>query len=270
MLARLLSISEGGLAMYATRLATTFGVLLAMLAPAAAYDGDLTAMGLNEVRTAEAWPEGLDIRVRGLFQSTADGQVGLVTWTPLDDASAVDSWHLIEGAQYDYEVILRSDDGWLVRSLSVAFAAEEPATALAPVPSAALTAEGTFIAPREGRLFPQFTSEGDAERDCVVRLLLLPLPEAPPTVIHIEQTEAAPRFIYRSDPWASPTWGWQWHYTVPGERLRPPLFRTPEREYRQVRPPRRDTPRYHDGDDESRSDTPRTEPRTKTKGRLGR
>jgi len=229
--------------MRSTRWLTALGLVVAIGSLAYAQDLEVTATGLREIRATMNWPETLVIRVTGLFQSADDGQVAMVTWAPLEDDWVLDRWYLIEGASYQYEVAVRSDGEWLLSSLSCAFAAEEPVTALAPVPAPELALRGSFIATREGRLFPQFTSEGEAVRDCTVRLLVLAVP-AYPTVVEVEREAPPVTVIYRSDPWQRPWWDdWsyrRWSWPSP----RPPRHRPdPDPQPRPERP-EREKPRF--------------------------
>ncbi len=226
----------------------TMSVLVVVLAGlVSAQAADSIAVGLREVRQAMHWPDTLQIRVTGLFQSPEDGRIAMITWAPLEDDSVLDRWCLIEGARYEYVVSLRSDGDWLLRSLSCGFMAEEPATTLAPAPTPELTLQGAFIATREGRLLPDFSWEGEGVRDCTVRLLVATMPPRT-TVIEIERTEPAVRVLYRADPW---DFDWNWHWPPLQARSYPhfgyrdpfaPGYERPEhRRFTTVRPrPRRE------------------------------
>lgn len=220
-------------------------LVVAIASVAAAQPLGPGAASLREIRLTMNWPESLVIRVTGLFQSAEDGQVALVTWAPLEDDSVLDRWQVIEGASYQYEVSLRSEGNGCLTSLSVAFMAEEPVSAVSPYPVPELMLRGSFIATREGRLFPEFTYQGDTVRAATVRLLVLATP-AVPTVIEVEREAPPVTVIYRSDPWDRSYWDdrsyWRWSWPEP----RPPRYRPDPEPWPQPQPdrPEREKPRF--------------------------
>jgi len=218
-------------------------IVLAGFVPIRADDS--IAVGMREVREAMQWPDTLQIRVTGLFQSPEDGRVAFITWEPLVDDSVLDRWCLIEGGRYDYTIALRSDGDWLLRSLSFSFMAEEPEVHVAPAPTREMTLQGYFIATREGRLLPDFSWEGEGVRDATVRLLVAAMPPRT-TVIEVERTEPEVRVLYRADPWGY-DWNWNWSPLQPHPY---PYFG-----YRDPFPPRYDRPEHR------RSTTVRPTPR---------
>jgi hypothetical protein len=229
--------------MRAPHCVTVLILLLAIVGVAVAQPLGPGATSLREIRATMSWPETLVIRVTGLFQSADDGQVAVVTWAPLEDESVLDRWHVIEGASYQYEVALRSEGEWGLTSLAFAFMAEEPVSATSPYPVPELSLRGSFIATREGRLFPEFTLQGERVRAATVRLLVLATP-VQPTVIEVEREATPVTVIYRSDPWDRFWWDDHSYWWRSWSHPRPPHYRPDPGPQPRPERPEREKPRF--------------------------
>jgi len=152
-------------------------VLGAMSAAFAQGDTNPTVTDLSHYIEALECPESLSLRITGVFQSSDFEELALRTLEPFEDPSVIGDWWLVKGERYDYEVSLTADGDWRLRSLALSVLGQAAARSATAPATTEMTLSGSFIARYGGFMLPHFAAEGEAERDCIVRLATLTLPD---------------------------------------------------------------------------------------------
>lgn len=131
--------------------------------------------GVHEYLAGLDYPESLSLKLSGIFRSTDFETYAQVTIDPFADLSQLQQWMLIRGERYDYELSLVADE-WLLRSLALSVLGQAAARSTTAAPAPQMTLTGSFIARHDGMILPDYRAEGDAERDVIIRIASLPMP----------------------------------------------------------------------------------------------
>ena len=153
------------------------GVLLAATARVGPAQNGPMMSGVSEYLQSLEYPDSLSLKLTGVFRSMDFETYKHLTIDPFADTSVIGQWALVKGERYDYMLSLQSDGDWRMRSLALSVLGQAASRSTTVAPAQGMGLNGSFIARYGGMMFPNYSAEGEAERDVTVRLATLVLPD---------------------------------------------------------------------------------------------